>query len=174
MDSRRSPKRIIDTGLNLEAKTKLGFELAMQSALGCDVAKRVRAVNAQTRRSRCGVIQDIGGIGPDLHAFGLRNPKCFGKIPVQAPGPGQLHSLTAYGSSCPRLWILKQNLADRCIRDRSKRTETLEVHRKGQALGIGGFSEILVSKIALSFAKTSYARNGLILSSDHDTVIGSC
>ena len=26
----------------------------------------------------------------------------------------------------------------------------------------------------LSFAKTSYARNGLILSSDDDTVIGSC
>ena len=26
----------------------------------------------------------------------------------------------------------------------------------------------------LSFAKTSYARNGLILSSDENTVIGSC
>ena len=81
---------VYDTGPNLEVKTKLRFELAMLSALGCDVTKGVRAVNAQTRRSG-----PWGDSGHWWHRSGParfwthRNPKCLAndsRQRLQVPG----------------------------------------------------------------------------------------
>ena len=81
--------RFIKSQIHSEVETNLRFELAVLSALGCNQAKGVRAVNVCTGRSGPGVIQDIGSIEADLHTPGLIDPKCLANVPIKGPRSGQ-------------------------------------------------------------------------------------
>ena len=67
-------------------------------------------------------------------------------IPVKGPGSGQRDCLRPTVPLVPGLWILKNDLAGRCVRDRLKRAKTFEVYRHSRALGIGDFPELAVPK----------------------------
>src|SRR5687768_8210212 len=108
-------------GVGSESKSQLSLE-GSPSRLGRRQPEII-AVDAERRRCRCWVIQDVRGVHAYLERFALRNPERLAEVSVESDRTQTLNRILSESALFAREWVLEHNLDSLPVDDgRSRRS----------------------------------------------------